>query len=65
MSHVDARDIEDTGERRRVTDGVSTETALELVASLAYEYALKNDEVDIGMVERAILRLRELTLKEG
>ena len=50
--------IDDTGERRRITDGVSKNTALELVCSLAYEYALKNDEVDIEHVERAILRLR-------
>lgn len=55
--------IDDTGERRRATDGVSKHDALELVATLAYEYALKNDAVDIEQVERAILRLRmeELT----
>lgn len=50
--------IEDTGERRRITDGVSRNTALELIASLAYEYALKSAEVDLEQVERAILRLR-------
>jgi hypothetical protein len=38
MSHVDARDIEDTGQRRRLTDGVSHNDALELLAALAYEY---------------------------
>lgn len=50
--------IEDTGERRRLTDLVSRNDALELLASLSYEYALKNDAVDIEQVERAILRLR-------
>ena len=50
--------IEDTGERRRLTDGVSRNEALELLASLSYEYALKNEAVDIQQVERAILRLR-------
>ncbi len=51
--------IEDTGERRRLTDGVCKNKALELIAGLAYEYALKNPEVDINSVERAILTLRQ------
>lgn len=51
--------IEDTGERRRITDGVSRNQALELLAALSYEYSLKNDDVDTAMVERAILRLRQ------
>jgi hypothetical protein len=63
MSHVDARDIEDTGQRRRLTDGVSHNDALELLAALAYEYALKNPDVQIEQVERAILRLRQEAMK--
>lgn len=57
--HVEADDIEDTGQRRRLTDGVSANDALELIAALAYEYALKNPDVQIDQVERAIMRLRQ------
>jgi hypothetical protein len=54
----------DTGERRRVTDLVSTDDCLELVCTLAYENALsKADDAVIAAVERAILRLRELKVQ--
>lgn len=59
MTQQHERDVEDTGERRRLTDGVSRSDALELLACLSYEYALKNDAVDTEQVERAILRLRQ------
>jgi hypothetical protein len=56
--------IEDTGERRRVTDGVSRSASLELIASLAYEKALAGgDEAVIASVERAILTLRQEVMK--
>jgi len=55
---------EDTGNRRRLTDAVSTDKALELVASLAMENALgKGDETVIASVEAAILKLRELKVE--
>lgn len=45
---------------RRVTDKVSTDKALELVAALAMEKALDNDDQEvISSVENAILTLRE------
>ena len=55
--------IEDTGNRRRATDAVSTDESLELLASLAYLYALKNEDVDILAVETAILKCRELKVE--
>ena len=48
---------------RRATDRVSTDTALELIATLAYEYALKNDAVDILEVENAIIVCRQLKIE--
>lgn len=55
---------EDTGNRRRLTDKVSTDRALELVSSLAMENALgKGDENVIASVEAAILKLRELKVQ--
>lgn len=55
---------DDTGERRRITDFVTTDTALELVCTLAYERALAGaDEAVIASVERAILKLRELKVQ--
>jgi len=51
--------IEDTGSRR-ATDKVSTDESLELLATLAYEYALQNDAIDILSVETAIMKCREL-----
>ena len=57
--------IEDTGNRRRETDKVSTDAALELVCTLAFENALaKGDPVVIASVERATLKLRELKVQE-
>lgn len=56
--------IEDTGNRRRATDVVSTDESLELISSLAMEYALKNDAVNLEAVETAILKLRELKIEE-
>jgi len=55
--------IEDTGNRRRATDAVSTDESLELLATLAYEYALKNDAIDLGSVETAILKCRGLKIE--
>lgn len=55
--------IEDTGNRRRATDQVSTDESLEILASLAYEYALKNDEIDLEVVEVAIHKCRELKVE--
>ena len=56
--------IEDTGNRRRLTDKVSTDRALELIAALAMENALaKGDSVVIASVETAILKLRELKVQ--
>ena len=50
---------EDTGNRRRATDKVSTDRALELVSSLAMENALaKGDKTVIASVEAAVLKLR-------
>ena len=54
---------EDTGNRRRATDQVSTDESLEILASLAYEYALKNDEIDLEVVEVAIHKCRELKVE--
>lgn len=59
-----AENIEDTGNRRRAIDAVSTDESLELVASLAMEYALTNKAIDIIAVEAAILKLRELKIEE-
>ena len=56
--------IEDTGNRQRATDKVSTDQSLELLATLAYLYALKNDDVDILSVETAILKCRELKIEQ-
>jgi len=55
--------IEDTGNTRRSTDKVSTDESLELLATLAYLYALKNDDVDILSVETAIMKCRELKVE--
>ena len=52
---------EDTGSRRAV-DKVTTDESLELLATLAYLYALKNDDVDLETVEIAILKCRELKI---
>jgi hypothetical protein len=52
--------IEDTGNRRRATDGVSTDESLNLISTLAFEYALQNPDVDILEVENAIIKCREL-----
>lgn len=54
--------IEDTGSRR-ATDKVSTDESLNLISTLAYEYALKNPDVDIVEVENAILKCRELKIE--
>jgi len=48
---------------RRATDKVSTDESLELLATLAYEYALKNDAIDILSVENAILKVRQLKIE--
>ena len=56
--------IEDTGERRRASDAVSADDALELLASLAYEYALRYDEIDLHAVETAIIKCRALKIEE-
>jgi len=56
--------IEDTGNRRRASDRVSTDECLELISSLAMEYALVNDAVDFVAVETAILKLRQLKIEE-
>lgn len=57
--------IEDTGQRRRLVDKVTTDRALELLASLAMENVLaKGDETVIASVEAAILKLRELKVQE-
>ena len=52
----------DTGNRRRAIDGVSTDESLNLISTLAYEYALKNPNVDILEVENAIIKCRELKI---
>lgn len=57
-----ADSIEDTGNRRRATDNVSTDESLNLISTLAYEYALKNPDVDIHEVETAIIKCRELKI---
>ena len=57
---VTADDIEDTGQRRRLTDRVSLNAALELVCTLAFEKALAGkDPAVIASVEQAVLVLRE------
>jgi len=48
---------------RRETDKVSTDDSLELLSSLAYEYALKNENVDILAVEKAIIDCRQLKIE--
>ena len=48
---------------RRATDKVSTDTSLELITTLAYEYALQNDEIDILEVESAIINCRQLKIE--
>lgn len=56
--------IDDTGERRRATDAVTTDSALELVCTLAYENAVRGgDEAVIAQVETAILKLRQLKVE--
>lgn len=56
--------IGDTGERRRLTDRVSTDDALELICSLAYENALRGDDASvIAEVERSIQHLRALKVQ--
>lgn len=61
---MSSMDLEDTGSRRRASDAVSSDDALELIASLAYEYALKSDNIDIHAVETAIMRCRALKVEE-
>jgi hypothetical protein len=56
--------IEDTGSRRRAADRVSTDESLELISSLAMAHALSNDDVDVVVVEEAILNLRQLKIEE-
>ena len=56
--------IEDTGQRRRATDAVSTDESLELIAALAYEYALKNPDIDLDAVETAIIKCRGLKVEQ-
>lgn len=51
------------GGSRRETDKVSTDTSLELITTLAYEYALKNPEIDILVVESAIINCRQLKIE--
>lgn len=51
------------GASRRKTDKVSTDESLELLASLAYEHALANPEVDILEVEKAIIVCRQLKIE--
>jgi len=58
-----AGNIEDTGNRRRATDAVTTDESLNLISTLAYEYALKNPDVDILEVENAIVKCRELKIE--
>lgn len=48
---------------RRETDKVSTDESLELLSSLAYEYALSNEDVDILAVEKAIIDCRQLKIE--
>jgi len=48
---------------RRATDAVSGDESLELLASLAYEYALSNPEINLEAVETAILKCRELRVE--
>lgn len=48
---------------RRATDAVSSDESLELLASLAYEYALKSDDINIDAVETAIMKCRELKVE--
>ena len=48
---------------RRATDGVSGDESLELLASLAYEYALSNPEINLDAVETAIMKCRELKVE--
>lgn len=48
---------------RRATDAVSGDESLELLASLAYEYALSNPEINLDAVETAILKCRELKVE--
>ncbi len=48
---------------RRATDAVSTDTSLELITTLAYEYALKNPDIDILEVENAIINCRQLKIE--
>ena len=56
--------MNDTGNRRRATDKVSTDAALELVCTLAYEKALAGqDATVIASVEQAVLKLRELKVQ--
>lgn len=47
---------------RRAADRVSGDQALELVCSLALEYALKNPAVNRELVEAAIEKCRELRI---
>jgi len=48
---------------RRKTDKVSTDDSLELLSTLAYEYALSNESVDILAVEKAIIDCRQLKIE--
>ena len=47
---------------RRATDKVSTDESLELLATLAYEHALANPDIDILEVEKAIIVCRQLKI---
>lgn len=48
---------------RRATDSVTSDESLEILASLAYEYALKNPDINLETVEIAILKCRELKVE--
>ena len=50
MSHVEADSIEDTGQRRRITDGVSPNEALELLASARRVKA--PEALELGLFDR-------------
>lgn len=57
--------LDDTGERRRLIDAVSEDEALELLASMAMETALRRGNPHVSrVVEKAIMRLRLKLLSE-
>lgn len=50
-------ELEESGSRR-ASDRVSADHAFEMIATLAMEYALKNDAIDSEAVELAIEKCR-------